>query len=79
MADQETCCRRSGGTPSASTSGRMRRSPFSAASIPFAMESTIMPGFKSEANCSPAQRTPKELTPLRATSAPSKASLASSS
>ena len=28
-----------------------------------------MPGFKSEANCSPAQRTPKELTPLRATSA----------
>ena len=38
-----------------------------------------MPGFKSEANCSPAQRTPKELTPLRATSAPSKASLASSS
>src|SRR2546423_13181096 len=79
MADQETCFRRSGGTRSASTYGRMCRSPFSVASIPFAMESTIMPGFKSEANCSPAQCTPKELTPLRATSAPSKASLASSS
>jgi hypothetical protein len=79
IADHETCDRKSSGTCSASTSGRMRRSPFSAASIPLAIANTIMPGLRRFASCWPAQRTPKELTPLMAISAPSNAVLASSS
>ena len=79
MADQDTCSRRSSGTSPASTSGRMRRSPLSVASIPLAMERTCMPGWSSEESCPPAQRTPNELTPLIMTSAPSNASSASSS
>ena len=79
MADQDTCSRRPSGTSPASTSGRMRKSPLSAASIPLAIERTCMPGFSNLASCPPAQRTPNELTPLMTTSAPSKASPASSS
>ncbi len=79
IADQVTCSLKSSGASEASTSGRIRRLSLSSASIPLATASIIMPGFNKEANCSPAQRTPKELTPLMAISTPSNASSASSS
>jgi membrane protein DedA with SNARE-associated domain len=57
---------------------RMRWLPSSSASIPLVTAITIIPGFSSVANYSPAQRTPKELTPLMAICASSNARSASS-
>jgi hypothetical protein len=78
IAAHPTRSRTSGATGPASTSGRIRRSPFSSARTPLVTAITSWPGRSNAARCSPAHSTPTELTPLTTISASSNAASSSS-